>query len=50
LLFLRYKLLGIVGFIGDKITDVKRIIGHYTAYCKRRINQWEGHDDLQKKQ
>lgn len=40
--------MGVVGFIGNKITDVKRTVGHYIAYI-RRLNQWELHDDLQKK-
>jgi ubiquitin C-terminal hydrolase len=40
--------LGIVGFIGNKITDKKRTVGHYIAYIRRK-NEWELQDDLQKK-
>lgn len=41
-------LLGIIGFIGNKVTDVQNILGHYKAYI-RRNDQWEEHDDLCKK-
>jgi ubiquitin C-terminal hydrolase len=40
--------LGIVGFIGNKITDIKRTVRHYIAYIRSK-NEWELHDDLQKK-